>query len=150
MRANWYLSFSRAVSYRTESARMYVCRQYRAMSVHQNCANHQIGFIQRLTPWYFRRFAPSAAHTIIIIIKKLFHYYSSLPYLFSSSSLLLSSWSLSDLSSLWSTWVVGRGQVKGAICPKGGASQSMTAAWRRQLLWRIVLCEWREHHRPST
>ena len=40
--------------------------------------------------------------------------------------------------------VVGRGQVEGAICPKGGASQSMTAAWRRQLLRRIVLCEWKE------
>ena len=40
-------------SYRTESARMHVCRQYRAMSVHQICANHQIGFIQMLTPWYF-------------------------------------------------------------------------------------------------
>ena len=40
--------------------------------------------------------------------------------------------------------VVGRGQVEGAICPKGGASQSMMAAWRRQLLRRIVLCEWRE------
>jgi hypothetical protein len=40
--------------------------------------------------------------------------------------------------------VVGRGQVEGAIRPKGGTSQSMTAAWRRQLLRRIVLCEWRE------
>ncbi len=46
--------------------------------------------------------------------------------------------------------VVGRGQVEGAICPKGGASQSMMAAWRRQLLRRIVLCEWREHHLPKT
>ncbi len=40
--------------------------------------------------------------------------------------------------------VVGRGQVEGGICPKGGASHSMTAAWRQQLLRRIVLCEWRE------
>ncbi len=40
--------------------------------------------------------------------------------------------------------VVGRGQAEGVICPKGGASQSMTVVWRQQLLWRIVLCEWRE------
>ena len=55
------------VSDSTESARIYVCRQYRAMSVHQNCANRQIGFIQRLTPWYFCRFAPIAAHMFIIM-----------------------------------------------------------------------------------
>jgi len=37
------------------------------MSIHQKCANCQIGFIQRLTPWYFCRFAPSAAHMFIIM-----------------------------------------------------------------------------------